>query len=352
MPAHVVILGAGLAGSAAARSIAARGHRVTVLERFEAGHVRGSSHGRERIFRLSYDDPTYIRLGLEALTGWRELGSAVGETLLHPVGMVDHGDPARLDALEATCLDQGVTIDRVRAGIAAATWPEMRFESDVLIQSDAGWIAADRAIAAFTRLATRNGAAFEYERAARRVDSVGTGWRVTTAEGEIDADALVVTTAGWTADLLGPMLGAAVELPPITVTTEVAAYFRPRGDAPWPCWCHRLEPEVYGLPSPDGLVKVAEHGTGVASHPDERSFDPPPATIARLEAYAARWLPGVEPRAVRTTTCLYASTPTDDFCLDRSGSFVLGVGLGGHGFKFGPAIGERLAELAERALDR
>lgn len=352
MSAHIVILGAGLAGTAAARSIAARGHRVTVLERFEAGHVRGSSHGQERIFRLSYDDPTYIRLGLDALVGWRELGAAVGETLLHPVGMVDHGDPTRLDALEAACRDQGVPIDRARAGIAAATWTGMRFESDVLIQSEAGWIAADRAIAAFTALAERDGASFQYERAARHVESVGAGWRIDTGEGPIDADALVVTTAGWTGELLGPMLSAVVELPPIAVTTEVAAYFRPRTDAPWPCWCHRLEPEVYGLPSPDGLVKVAEHGTGVASHPDSRSFEPPPATIARLEEYAAHWLPGVEPAAVRTTTCLYASTPTDDFVLDRSGSFVLGVGLGGHGFKFGPAIGERLADLAERALGR
>jgi len=350
--AHVVVLGAGLAGTAAARSIAARGHRVTVLERFEAGHVRGSSHGQERIFRLSYDDPAYIRLGLDALVGWRELGAAVGETLLHPVGMVDHGDPARLDALEATCRDQGVPIDRVRAGVAAVTWPGMRFESDVLIQPEAGWIAADRALAAFTSLAERDGATFRYGRAANRVESVGAGWRVTTDDGAVDADALVVTTAGWTGDLLGPMLSAVVEVPPMTVTTEVVAYFRPRTDAPWPCWCHRLEPEVYGLPSPDGLVKVAEHGTGVASHPDERSFDPPPGSVARLEEYAARRLPGVEPVAVRTTTCLYASTPTDDFVLDRSGSFVLGVGLGGHGFKFGPAIGERLADLADDALGR
>jgi glycine/D-amino acid oxidase-like deaminating enzyme len=38
--------------------------------------------------------------------------------------------------------------------------------------------------------------------------------------------------------------------------------------------------------------------------------------------------------------------------MERSGSLVLGVGLGGHGFKFGPAVGDRLAELVEHALDR
>ncbi len=350
MSAHVVVLGAGLAGTAAARSIAARGHRVTVLERFEAGHARGSSHGQERIFRLSYEDPTYVRLGLDALAGWRELEREFGEPILHAVGMLDHGDADRLGALERTCREQGVPIDRVRASVAAATWPGFTFESDVLIQPEAGWIAADRALAAFTTLAERDGAAFRYGNPARRVAPARAGWTVTTDGDTLDADALVVATAGWTPDLLGADLGAVVELPPITVTTEVVAYFRPRTDMAWPCWCHRLEPEVYGLPSPDGLVKVAEHGTGISSHPDERSFDPPAASLARLEDYAARWLPGVEPGIVRSATCLYASTPNDDFVLDRTGSLVLGVGLGGHGFKFGPAIGERLADLAERAL--
>lgn len=350
MSAHIVVLGAGLAGTSAARSIAARGHRVTVLERFEAGHVRGSSHGQERIFRLSYEDPAYIRLGLDALDGWRALSEEFGETILHPVGMLDHGDAARLEVLERTCREQGVPIDRIRGSVAAASWPGFRFESDVLVQSEAGWIAADRALAAFTTLAARDGATFRYGSAARHVEPVGEGWRVTTDDDTLDADALVVATAGWTPELLGADLGAVVELPPITVTTEVAAYFRPRDDSPWPCWCHRLEPEVYGLPSPDGLVKVAEHGTGIVSHPDERSFDPPAEALARLEEYVARWLPGVEPGVVRSTTCLYASTPTDDLVMERTGSLVLGVGLGGHGFKFGPAVGDRLADLAERAL--
>jgi sarcosine oxidase len=350
--AHVVILGAGLAGTATARSVAARGHRVTVLERFEAGHVRGSSHGQERIFRLSYEDPEYVRLGREALAGWRALEAEVGEPILHPVGMLDHGDEDRLATIERICREQGVPIERVRAGVATAMWPGLRFDTDVLIQPEAGWIAADRALAAFTALAERDGASIHHGRAARRVESVGSGWRIATGEGDVDADALVVTTAGWTADLLGPMLSAAVEVPAITVTTEVAAYFRPRASTPWPCWCRRAEPEVYGLPSPDGLVKVAEHGTGVASHPDERSFDPPPDTLARLADYVAAWLPAVDPTVVRSTTCLYASTPTDDFVLDRSGSLVLGVGLGGHGFKFGPALGDRLASLVERALDQ
>ncbi len=33
--------------------------------------------------------------------------------------------------------------------------------------------------------------------------------------------------------------------------------------------------------------------------------------------------------------------------LDRVGDVVVGVGLSGHGFKFVPAIGRRLADLAD-----
>jgi sarcosine oxidase len=53
---------------------------------------------------------------------------------------------------------------------------------------------------------------------------------------------------------------------------------------------------------------------------------------------------------VRTDVCLYASSATDDFVLDREGPVVVGVGFGGHGFKFAPAVGNRLADLADEAL--
>ena len=60
---------------------------------------------------------------------------------------------------------------------------------------------------------------------------------------------------------------------------------------------------------------------------------------------------GAEPTPVRTATCLYASYPGDTFLFDRDGPLVLGLGLSGHGFKFVPEVGRRLAELAERVDD-
>lgn len=351
MSADVVVIGSGLAGSAAARSIALAGHSVTVLERFEESHLRGSSHGAERVFRLTYDDPTYIQLGLEALNGWARLSEETGAPLLHQVGMLDYGDSDILAGLEHLCASNGVDLQRVSQHDASKRWGGIKFDSDVLLQPIGGWIAADLALKAFADSATRNGAVFHYESPVLSISKDQKNrWIIETQSGTLTADAVVATTAGWTQELLADVIDERFEIPPITVTTEVVAYFERCDASLWPSFCHHLEPEIYGLPSPDGLVKIAEHGSGAETHPDERSFEPDAATIQRLEEYARNWLPGIVPTAVRSATCLYASTPTDDLFIERSGSLILGVGLGGHGFKFGPAVGDRISSLVNDAL--
>ena len=65
------MVGAGIMGAAAARALAQAGVDVVVYEQFRPGHDRGSSHGRSRIFRLAYPSAEWVRLGQEALAGWR-----------------------------------------------------------------------------------------------------------------------------------------------------------------------------------------------------------------------------------------------------------------------------------------
>src|SRR6201991_4223738 len=77
--ADVVIIGAGLAGSAAARALAGRGRSVVLLEAFQPGHRRGSSHGTARIFRRAYPDPFYVRLTGQAQVLWHQLADEAGE---------------------------------------------------------------------------------------------------------------------------------------------------------------------------------------------------------------------------------------------------------------------------------
>src|SRR6202035_3512729 len=90
-----VIIGAGLAGSATARALARRGRSAVVLEAFEPGHRRGSSHGSARIFRRAYPDPLYVKLTGRAQQLWRQLAGEAGEELIiTTTGGLDFG-PAR-----------------------------------------------------------------------------------------------------------------------------------------------------------------------------------------------------------------------------------------------------------------
>jgi sarcosine oxidase len=50
---------------------------------------------------------------------------------------------------------------------------------------------------------------------------------------------------------------------------------------------------------------------------------------------------------VATERCVYDNSTDTDFVLDRVGRVVVGCGTSGHGFKFGPLLGELLADLAE-----
>src|ERR671939_1253848 len=89
--AQIVVVGAGIAGLATAWALARSGCDVLVLEQFEVGHARGSSHGHARIFRLVYDDPRYVRLAQRALPLWRELERETGRQVLRTTGSVDLG---------------------------------------------------------------------------------------------------------------------------------------------------------------------------------------------------------------------------------------------------------------------
>jgi sarcosine oxidase len=106
-------------------------------------------------------------------------------------------------------------------------------------------------------------------------------------------------------------------------------------------------PEPYGLPVPGSpLYKIGFHHSGPAVDPGRQEQGPDPGLTARLVALARRHVPGLPPEIVATERCVYDNSPDEDFVVDRVGNIVIGSGTSGHGFKFGPLLGEWLADLA------
>jgi sarcosine oxidase len=336
----VVILGAGAMGSAAAWWLARRGRDVVLLEQFGQGHVNGSSHGGSRIFRFAYDDPAYVRMAQESLALWRELEADTDRTLLETTGAIDHGNLGSVAAVAAALRTCGAPHRLMPASEARERWPGMRFDSDVLFHRDGGRCRADDTVRALQDRATELGAdvRFGTGRAALRTSSSGV--EVEAAGETISAPVAVVTVGAWVRGVVGDELA-----PDVKVTQEQIQHFAPRSDGEWPSFIHHRRPWVYGLLTPGEGVKVAEHHVGPVVDPDRR---PPRDAVAETTVvrYVEEWFPGLDPTPVNVAECLYTTTPDESFVLERRGPIVIGSPCSGHGFKFTPLIGRRLADLA------
>ena len=146
---QIVVVGAGVTGAATAYALSRRGDDVTLLEQFAPGHRRGSSHGRSRIFRLSYPDPRYVVMAQEALPLWRRLEGEHGAALLLVTGGFDVGPS--IEANARALGECGVAFELLAGRDAARRFPAVRWPADctTLYQRDGAAILADRAHHAF-----------------------------------------------------------------------------------------------------------------------------------------------------------------------------------------------------------
>ncbi len=355
---HLVV-GGGAMGLATAWQLAARGASVRLLERFEAHHTRGASHGSTRNLNNAYAEPEYLDLFGEAVALWRALEAESRTELLGLHGLATHGDADVVTSVHDALVARGAAVALLSADEAAARWAGMRFAGDVLFSAEAGIVHAARALAALEAAAIRCGALVERCERVLRIEpqAGGSGARVTArgadgAERALDADHVTVTAGAWTEALLGDL----IDLPPLVVTEEHPAHFPPRSASlAWPSFNHMLPPElaaefgapVYGMPSPGEGVKVGFHRVGDVVDPDERTYRASDAQRERLRRYVSEWFPGLDGDAPAEISCTYTSTASSRFVLDTVGPITVGAGFSGHGFKFTPAIGRVLADAAQ-----
>jgi sarcosine oxidase len=342
------VVGAGLLGLAAGRALALRGRAVTVLEQATPGHPGGGSAGNCRIFRFGYADPGYVRAVRQARELWHELESRSARQILFPTPQLTFG-PGHAAVRDAMLL-AGAPCELLTAAEAAARFPGVAADGPVLLEPESCVTAADTALAVLA-------AAVPDLRTGVRVTGLaddGRRVRLETSRGPLSAAVAIICAGPWTAGLLAP---AGWRVPSVA-TLEQVAYLAPAGPPPsdgtepdLPIFLRHGGRSPYGLPVPGSrLYKTGIHQSGPPVRPDEQDQAADPALAERLAAMARRYLPGRDPRPVRVERCIYDNSPEEDFILDRVGNVVIGSGTSGHGFKFGPLLGEWLAGLAADGL--
>jgi sarcosine oxidase len=320
-----------------------------LIEQFEAGHVRGSSHGSTRIFRLAYPEPVYVDLARRALPLWREMEAEAGAELLTLTGGIDYGDGPSIRAIADALAQRSVPHEFIEPLDASGRWPGFVFDGPVLYQPDAGRLWADEVVRVLHERAETHGAVLRFEEPVRALVPLSDERVVvTTSVEQYRARAAVVTAGGWVASLLAGL----IDLPRLTVTREQVFHFPSRldVDVTWPSYIHHGSSFIYGLQGRgDEGIKVAEHHVGAVTTADSRSFEIDRGGRQRLIEHVTDYMPGLEPVPASGTTCLYTNTIDQSFIIERHGPIVVGSPCSGHGFKFAPLIGRQLAELARSA---
>jgi sarcosine oxidase len=356
----VVICGLGVMGSAALRELARRGRRVLGIERFTPGHDRGSSHGRTRIIRLSYfEHPSYVPLVRRAYALWREIERAAGRQLLHVTGIAEIGAPggtlvqgtlasARLHGLAHEVLDAQATMRR---------FPAFRLPPDFVsvVQPDGGFLDAEPSVHALLSLAQAAGAEVRTQEIVRAIEPRGDGVAIVTDRGTVEARVAVLSAGAWAETLLPGL--------PLRATRQAMAWFAPAEPAPFadgrfPVFLIESRHGIhYGFP-PDanGWIKVAKHPhSDETVAPDRYERAVSAGDEALIRAVLADHIPAANGVRRDAATCLYTTTPDGDFLIDRlpaAPQVIVASPCSGHGFKFAPAIGEIVADLATDGTTR
>lgn len=357
----VVVLGLGVMGASAVHQLAGRGVRVLGLDANQRGHVLGSSHGRSRIIREAYYEAVeYVPLVQRALVQWRELEEETGLDLLLMTGCLNIGLPGThvVDGVIASAKRHGLLSEVLPSDAMRSRFPAFALpESHVgVYQPTAGVLNADACVGALVDASVARGATIRHGEMVSSWEPDGDGVIVRTPSGTIRAQHLVVTAGPWSASVLAD-LGL-----PLQAVRQYVVHFEPQAPERFsppgfPAFIWDVaEGEVYGIPYlPGSGFKVGGHDPGEPCTPDTARRTVTVEEIENVRSIFERCLPGCATAMSMAATCLYTVTPDRHFIIDRHPEHPqvsYAAGFSGHGFKFGPTIGEVLADLAIEGSSR
>ncbi len=353
--ADVIVIGTGGVGSAAMCHLARSGAKVIGVDRFAAGHDRGSSHGQTRVIRQAYfEHPDYVPLLIRSYQLWKELAEQCGTQLYFETGLLEvgPGDGIVVPGVLRAASDYGLEVERLSQDEVHARFPGFQYPEghQAVFERQAGYLLVEECVRAHVQQAILAGAEHRIGETVLDWQADRDGVRVTTDQRVYHAAAAVITAGAWSEALLRQQgVGLRVLRKHLHWLENTDSRYRSDHGCPT-FFFENASGFFYGFPQIDARgVKVAEHSGG------EAVTDP--LTVARttdrqdqqrVADFVRQSLPGVSTRQTHHEVCMYTMSPDEHFILDRhpdSSRIVFAAGLSGHGFKFASALGEALASM-------
>ena len=356
MKLKCAVIGAGIAGASAALSLLKRGAEVTLFEQFDFLHEHGSSHGPTRLFRIAYfEHPDYVPILRDALTKWRALEAESSEPLFRQSGLIMLGksDSALISGARRASTEYDALLEELSPQKAKDVFPFLYQppEFDAIYERDAGYLFSDRIMKHLLQGVEALGGDLRPQSTITDWEASDKSISVATKDARENFDRLIITPGAWANTLLQ------INHVPIQPMRKTLFWVAPgrkefageNGFLPF-----AVEREdgrfFYGFPAVDGDgVKTGEHtgGTPLASPLDDAPAPPHEATD--IESFLQDYLPTAPRDITRIAHCLYEKSTDGHFVIDQHPEdqrVAFAAGLSGHGFKFGPVIGEALADFA------
>ena len=310
------------------------------------------------------------------------------------VSIVEEGSAAHAGLLAAAAT-AGVPMARVAPAAALARWGLVLPPGAVALEEVSGStgvaVGAGRCVAALQALAAGAGctlrcgaevegvvAEAEAEDPAAEAAAAGGGRLLARVllrgGGAVRALRVALCPGAWAGPLVSRCCRLQLPLQPLLCSTGYYRTRRAAGVEELPVLIDWRQPNgVYSCPVTPGSEEAARFGAdavkfavhaGAPTSAEGRPFEPhAPTTVAPVAAWLREHLRHVEaePLPGSVTTCLYTVTPDEHFVLDEvplwtargrsvHGLAFLCAGFSGHGFKFGPLVGELVRMWAMESL--
>lgn len=352
-----IVVGAGIFGISTALELAKRKERVAVIDRWGSGHPVTSSTGASRSIRVAYAHPFYIALAQEAILAWQKLAHDSKRPILHLTGQIDLGPATKLKSLHDNVTAAGLKINHLSRPDLSRLFPEMHLKDHegALFHTDAGTVMAEEGLQALNDAAVKAHVTVFAPEQVTDLQRVGDGIRVTTSHRILHAARVVIAAGPWSAALLKKI---GIDLPLAPAIAQVTFLEAPQlinrpGIAEWAAFGENgSEGGLYGHPVPGIGYKIAFDAGAEGWQGDVDHWQPDNDEEQRLLNWASRRFPGMPVKVARSQRHPWTMTPDADFIVDHAGGpwgqhLVLACGCSGHAFKFGPALGRLVADVAE-----